>query len=149
MLINAKHTYYLPSVFTPLTNKSLSLFQFAANDIKSIINKLDPNKAHGHDMISIRVIKLFGDSIYKPLEMNFKSSLNQRIFPVEWKMYYQCIRMVIINVWKTTNRFLFYQCLAKYLKDSFMTLCLNIFLTTTLFPLANPVSNQVNPALTN
>ena len=95
-LMQNRSTIY--SVFTPLTNKSVSLFQFAANDIKSIINKLDPNKAHGHDMISIRVIKLFGDSIYKPLEMNFKSSLNQGIFPVEWKMYYQCIRKVIINV---------------------------------------------------
>ena len=98
MLINAKQKYYIPSVFTPLTNKSLSLFQFTANDIKSIINKLDPNKAHGYDMISIREIKLFGGSIYKPLEMNFKSSLNQGIFPAKWKMYYQCIRKVIINV---------------------------------------------------
>ena len=39
----------IPSVFTPLTNKSFSSFQFTANDIKSIINKLDPKKAHGHD----------------------------------------------------------------------------------------------------
>ena len=63
----------------------LSLFQFTANDIKSIINKLDPNKAHGHDMISIRMIKLCGDSAYKPLEMIFKSCLNQEIIPAEWK----------------------------------------------------------------
>ena len=63
----------IPSVFTPLTNKSLSSFQFTADDIKIIINKLDPNKAHDHDMISIRQIKLCGDSIYKPLEMIFKA----------------------------------------------------------------------------
>ena len=63
----------IPSVFTPLTNKSLSSFQFTADDIKLIINKLDPNKVHGHDMISIRQIKLCGDSIYKPLEMIFKA----------------------------------------------------------------------------
>ena len=60
------------------------MFQFTTDDIKSIINKLDPNKAHSHDMISIRMIKLCGDFIYKPLEMIFKSCLNQGIFPVEW-----------------------------------------------------------------
>ena len=69
-LIQNKST--IPSVFTP-------------HDIKIIINKLDPNKAHGHDMISIRMIKLYGDSISKPLEMIFKSCLNQGIFPSERK----------------------------------------------------------------
>ena len=31
-----------------------------------IIN-LDPNKAHGHDMISIQIIKICGEYICKPL----------------------------------------------------------------------------------
>ena len=87
----------ITSVFTPLTQKSLSSFQFAANDIKS-----DSNKEHGHDTISICMIKLCGDSIYRQLEMIFKSSLNQGIFPAEWKkanvvpVYkagdYQCVK---------------------------------------------------------
>ena len=75
----------IPSVFIPLTHNLLSSFQFTADDIKSVINKLDPNKAHGHDMISIRMIKLCRDSIYKPLGMIFKSCLNQGIFPAECK----------------------------------------------------------------
>ena len=50
-------------VITPLTHKLLSSFQFIANEIKSMINKSDSNKAHGHDMISIRMIKLCGDSM--------------------------------------------------------------------------------------
>ena len=37
---------------------------------------------HGHDMISIRMIKLCSDSIYKPLEMIFNSCLNKGLFPV-------------------------------------------------------------------
>ena len=37
-------------------------------------------------MISIRMIKLCGDSISKPLEMIFKSCLNQGIFPAKWKI---------------------------------------------------------------
>ena len=60
-------------------------FQFTFDEIKSIINKLDPNKAHGYDMISICMIKLCGDSIYKRLAMIFKSCLNQGIFAAEWK----------------------------------------------------------------
>ena len=70
-------------VFTALTHKSFLSLQFTANDIKSTVSKLDTNKAHYHDMISFRMIKLCGDSIYKPLEMIFKSCLNQRIFPAE------------------------------------------------------------------
>ena len=37
-LIQSKST--IPSIFSPLTHKSLSLFQFTANDIKSIINQI-------------------------------------------------------------------------------------------------------------
>ena len=75
----------ITSLFTPVTHNLLSLFQFTADDIKSIINKLDPNKAYGHDMISIGMINLCGDTIYKPLETIFKSCLNQGIFQAEWK----------------------------------------------------------------
>ena len=57
------------SVFTTLSHKSRSLFQFTASNIKSIISKLDPNKVLVYNMISICVIKLCGDSIYKALEM--------------------------------------------------------------------------------
>ena len=48
----------LISVFTPITHESLLLFQFRANDIKSIMNKWGTNKVHGHDMSSIRMVKL-------------------------------------------------------------------------------------------
>ena len=61
------------------TIKSLSSFQFTANNIKSIINKLDPNKTNGHVMVSICMINLCRGSIYKPLEMKFlemRSCLN-------------------------------------------------------------------------
>ena len=59
----------IPSVFTPLTHKSLASFKFTGNDIKCVINKSDFNKAHIHDMIGIRMIKLCGDSICKILEI--------------------------------------------------------------------------------
>ena len=39
-----------------LTNKSLDRVSFSTDGISKIINNLDPNKAHGHDMDSIRMI---------------------------------------------------------------------------------------------
>ena len=50
-----------------------------------IINNLDPNKAHGHDEISIGMLKICGDSICRPLSIIFKTCLRTGIFPLEWK----------------------------------------------------------------
>ena len=49
------------------------------------MNKLDSNKAHGDDMISIRMLKLCNKSICKPLNIIFKSCLTEGIFPSQWK----------------------------------------------------------------
>ena len=46
---------------------------------------MDPNKAHGHDEISIRMIKLCGKSITEPLSIIFKTSIQSGIFPKTWK----------------------------------------------------------------
>ena len=46
---------------------------------------MDPNKAHGHDGISIRMLKLCASSISKPLFLLFKHSLENKCFPNEWK----------------------------------------------------------------
>ena len=39
------------------------------------IKNLDPNKAHGHDMISLQMLKLCCESVLPPLELIFKSCL--------------------------------------------------------------------------
>ena len=49
------------------------------------LNKLGPTKANDHNIISMCMIKLCGDSVHKPLEMIFKSFLNQGMFPTELK----------------------------------------------------------------
>ena len=46
---------------------------------------LDPNKAHAHDNIRSRMLKICGFSIYKPLEMIFKQCIETGVFPSEWK----------------------------------------------------------------
>ena len=78
------HGSTLPSLFPLITEKSLSDVDFSVEDIKNI-NKLDSNKAHGNDMISIRMLKLFDKSLCKPLSIISKSCLTQGIFPSEWK----------------------------------------------------------------
>ena len=75
----------LPSVLSWNTHKSLSTIKFTIDDILKIIKKLDPNEAHGHDIISIRMIKICYASICKPLELIFRSCLEDRKFPTEWK----------------------------------------------------------------
>ena len=72
----------LPSVLTVHTESLLESLRFSADHIGDIIKKLDP-KAHGYDMISIRMLKLCGDSIWKPLETIFKNCLKEGIFPNE------------------------------------------------------------------
>ena len=63
----------LPSELSLWTDSTLSTCHFAKEDILQIINNLDPNKAHGHDEISIRMLKICGDSICRPLNIIFKT----------------------------------------------------------------------------
>ena len=46
---------------------------------------LNPNKSHGHDMISIRMLEMCVKSIHKSLEYIFLASLNDECFPLKWK----------------------------------------------------------------
>ena len=73
----------LPSRLTLLTENSLANCHFSKKDNLQIIRNLESNKAHGHDMISIRMLKLCGDSICKPLELIFKTCLRNGRFPLE------------------------------------------------------------------
>ena len=54
-------------------------------DILKIIKSLNANKAHGHNDISNRMIKLCGQSIVKHLAIIFKNCIDSGIFPDIWK----------------------------------------------------------------
>ena len=105
----------LPSLFPLITEKSLSDVDFSVEDIKNI-NKLDSNKAHGDDMISIRMLKLCDKSICKPLSIIFKSCLTQGIFPSEWKKanVVPIHKKTTSSVLQTTDLSLFSQFVAKF-----------------------------------
>ena len=51
----------------------------------AIIRTLDLNKAHGWDDISVRMVKLSGESLVRPLVNIFNFSLNSGVFPNNWK----------------------------------------------------------------
>ena len=59
----------------PITKFKQSTFFISHDDIFAIIKNLNPNKSHGWDDISIRMIKLCGKSIVYPLKLIFEASL--------------------------------------------------------------------------
>ena len=107
----------LPSTFLKRTDKFISSISFSSNDIAGIIRELDPNKAHGHDMISIRMLKICGESISKPLEIIFKSCIEKGQFPNEWKKANAVTvhEKVISKCQETTDLFHYFQYVEKYL----------------------------------
>ena len=80
-----KNSSVLPSVLFKRTENVISSIDFGSDDIAKIIQKLDPNKSHGHDMISVRMLKICGNSIYKPLQLIFRSCIENGKLPSEWK----------------------------------------------------------------
>ena len=76
----------LPFTLNKTTKKSISSITFNRNDIATIIRSLDPNKAHGYDMISIRMLKICDNSACKPFELIFQSCIKHGKFPNECKM---------------------------------------------------------------
>ena len=75
----------MPSELIKKTNYSLYFVRFSTEDILKIINSLDSSKAHGHDAISIRMLRICGSSVCRPLQIIYKSFLNRRKLPQERK----------------------------------------------------------------
>ena len=75
---------YIPA-FSPITSELLSEVPFDEDDIFSILKTLKPNKAHGWDGISVRMIQMCGDTIISPLAIIYKNCLSKGVFPSLWK----------------------------------------------------------------
>ena len=74
---------------------------------------LDPNKAHGHDKISIRLIKKCDKPNCKHLELIFNRCINNRSFPLEWK------KANIVPVHRNGDK----KCLKNYWPVSLLPIC--------------------------
>ena len=68
-----------------LTQSRLTSIDFHEDELLKIIRALNINKAHGHDDISIRMIKICDKSLIKPLTFLFKTSLRSSHYPDIWK----------------------------------------------------------------
>ena len=107
----------LPSKLEHLTQSRLSSVTFPKDDIEKLIQNLDPNKAHGHDQISIRMLKLSSNSIWKPLEIVFNRCFEKSMFPNEWK------KGNVVPVFKKGDK----QILKNYRPISLLPVCGKIF----------------------
>ena len=75
----------LPTNQLFMTQARLRSLDFNEGEILKIIRALNINKAHGHDGISIRMIKICDESLLKPLLILFKNSLKFSYYPDIWK----------------------------------------------------------------
>ena len=63
----------------------VTFLDFDEEEILKIIRALNIHKAHGHDDISIRMIKICDKSLLKPLILLFQNSAKLSCFPDMWK----------------------------------------------------------------
>ena len=80
-----KNNTVLPINQTFLTHSRLTSLDFSEEEILKIIRALNIHKAHGHDDISIRIIKICDESLLKPLILLFQNSAKLSYFPDIWK----------------------------------------------------------------
>ena len=99
------------------TDNSLYSVRFPTEDILQIIKNLHSNKAHGHDEISIRMLKICGSSVCRPLQIIYKSCLDRGKFPQEWK------KANVVPVHKKNDK----QLVKNYRPISLLPICGKIF----------------------
>ena len=107
----------LPSTISFKTHSRLNCISFEKEDILKIIRNLNVNKAHGHNDISIRMLKICDSEVVEPLSLIYKICINSGIFPDIWKRPHiiPTYKKMINVLFKITVLFLYYQFVAKYL----------------------------------
>ena len=70
----------IPSSVNLVANEAITTVNFDEQLISKLIVALSPNKEHGHDGLSIRML-----SIRKPLSIVFRNCLKAGYFPTAWK----------------------------------------------------------------
>ena len=76
---------FIPNFIECKSTNRLTSIVFNDESILKIIRALDVNKAHGHDDISIRMIKLCDKSIIPAISLIYKNCINSGIFLNKWK----------------------------------------------------------------
>ena len=105
----------LPENLVYLTNSGINSVPFFDNLAINIIRNLNVNKAHGHDDISIRMIK--DESLLRPLSIIFRNFLKSFIYASTWK------KANVISVHKKDKK----QCVNNYRPVSLLPVFAKIF----------------------
>ena len=92
----------------------------SVEQLSNIINKLDPNKAHRHDKIGIRMFKLCWDPINKPLATISKKYFKENILTNNWK------KANVVPIYKKHDK----QIATNYRPVSLLLVCSKIFKRT-------------------
>ena len=116
MHFTEKYLYFLQHMFKRIYN-ILDTIVFSKKDVYKIIKNLDPNKVHGHDMISMRMLKLCGISICKPLRIIFQNCLRSGMFPSKWK------KANVVPTFEKGNK----QCIKNYFPVFLLSVCGKVF----------------------
>ena len=103
----------LPSIQSFETSNRLSTVDIDSKKILKLIQSLNSNKAHGHDSISIRMLKICRPSVIKPLSLLFNNCLRDGVFPNDWK------KADIIPLHKKGNK----QLVSNYRPVSLLQIC--------------------------
>ena len=72
--------------FHLFTDKQLIVIDHSLEDLKNTIHALNPNKSHGRDNISVRMLRICGDPILAPLDLIFRNIILTGIYPDTWKL---------------------------------------------------------------
>ena len=75
----------LPNSIEYKTRNKLNSILFTNDEILTMICSMNPNKSHGADNISIRMLQICGDVIILPLGIIFNNIINTGIYPNDWK----------------------------------------------------------------
>ena len=75
----------LPGKISYMTKDRIKTLCFCKSDVIKLVKASDVSKAHGHDGISVKMIKICADSIAHPITLIFQNSLAAGTFANDWK----------------------------------------------------------------
>ena len=99
-----------------MTKDRIKTLWFFKSGVIKLIKALDVSKAHGHDEISVKMIKIYADFITHPLTLIFQNSLAAGIFANDWK------KADIVPIHKKNK-----QIVSNYRPVSLLPICSKIF----------------------
>ena len=102
-----------------MTKDRIKTIRLGKSDIIKLIKALDVSEAHGHDGISVKMIKICAASMAHPLTLTFQNTLVAGIFANGWKKanIVPIHKKMINKLFQVTDLFLFYRYVVKSLKS--------------------------------